>query len=154
MPTCLHFGPQVEVQKVDGLELKFEISARGFQEAPRASQEGPGASQERPKSVPRAAETPSRASKTRPSDAQDSSKTAQKQPRAQNQGSTLQNHRKMIKSIKNWQKYGMVKQKSCQKCLKVTWIAPGRNSWKRDGHVPFPGNLSKHCWQGGSSPLQ
>ena len=57
VPTCLHFGTQVEAQKTDTLEFKFKISARGFQEAPRASQEGPRAPQERPKSAPRAAES-------------------------------------------------------------------------------------------------
>ena len=111
MPTCLHVGPQVEAQKIDTVEFKFEISARAFQEAPGASQEGPRASRERPKSVPRAAKTPPRASKTHPSDAQDSSKSPQMQPRAQNQGSTLQKHRKMGKRIKNGRIHRIIKQK-------------------------------------------
>ena len=111
VPTCLNFGLQVEAPKVDRIEFKFKISARGFQEAPRASQEGPRASRERPKSVPRAAKTPPRASKTHPSDAQDSSKSPQKQPRAQNQGSTLQNHRKIVKNSKNHRKYKILEAK-------------------------------------------
>ena len=101
VPTCLHFGIQVEAQKTGRLEFKFKISARGFQEAPRASQEGPRASQERLKSAPRAAKSIPRASKTRSSDAQDSSRSAQKQPGLENQGGALQKHRKIEKKASN-----------------------------------------------------
>ena len=99
--TCLHFGIQVEAPKTDSVEFKFKISARGFQEAPRASQEGPRASQERPKSTPRAAKSLPRASKTRSSDAQDSSRSAQKQPGLENQGGALQKHRKIENKASN-----------------------------------------------------
>ena len=112
MPTCLHLGPQVEVQKVCRIEFEFKISARGFQEKARASQEGPRASQERPKSTPRAAESLTRASKTRSSDAQDSSRSAQKQPGLENQGGALQKIGKLKKkSIKHGRKYRFITQK-------------------------------------------
>ena len=85
---------------------------RGSKSVPRASQEGPRASQERPKSTPRAAESLPRASKTRSSDAQDSSRSAQKQPGLENQGGALQKHRKIEKkSIKHGRKYRFITQK-------------------------------------------
>ena len=113
-PTCLHFGVQVEAQNRESHEFKLKINARGFQEAPRASQEGLRASQERPKSAPRAAQTSPGASKTHSSGVRDCSKSTQKQPRAQNQGSALQKHRKIGKSIENEQKYKIVKQFKCK----------------------------------------
>ena len=111
VPTCFHFGLQVEAPKVAGIEFEIKISARGFQEAPRAAQEGPRASQERPKSAPRATESVPGASKTRSSDAQDGTRSARVQPRPQNQASALQKHTKMNKSIKKGRKYMIIEQK-------------------------------------------
>ena len=78
VPTCFHFGPQVEVQNRCSLELEFEISARGFQEAPRASQEGPRASQE----APRASQEGPRALPERPKRVQVTPKTAPGAPKS------------------------------------------------------------------------
>ena len=122
VPTCFHFGCQVEAQKTDRLEFKFKISARGFQEAPRASQEGPRASQERPKSAPRVAKSTPRASKTRSGDAKDGSRSAPVQPRPQNQASALQKHTKINKSIKNERKYRTIEQKSPKVVYIIIWF--------------------------------
>ena len=53
------------------------------------------------RSAPRAAKNSPRASKTRSSDAHDSSRSPQVQPRPENQGGALQKHRKIDKSSKN-----------------------------------------------------
>ena len=80
--TCLHFGPQVEVQKVRRIEFKFKISARGFQESPRASQERPKRVQERPKSGPRAPQGAPRAFPERPKRVQVTPKTVPGAPKS------------------------------------------------------------------------
>ena len=115
MPICFHFGIQVEVQKVDGIEFKFKNQCkrfpRGPKSVPREAKTVPRAARERPKSAPRVAKSDPRASKMRSGDAQASSRSARVQPRRENQGGALQKHKKIDKSVKNGQKYRIVEQK-------------------------------------------
>ena len=115
MPTCLHFGPQVEVQKVDRIEFKFKISARGFQEAPRVSQERPKRVQERPKSGPRAPQGPPRAFPERPKRVQVTPKTVPGAPKSSQDWkikvAPYKNTGKLKNSIKHGRKYRFITQK-------------------------------------------
>ena len=116
VPTCLHFGLQVEAQNRCGIEFKCKISARGFQEAPRVSQERPKRVQERPKSGPRAPQGPPRAFPERPKRVQVTPKTVPGAPKSSQDSKIKVTPYKNIgnlkkKNIKHGRKYRFITQK-------------------------------------------
>ena len=143
VPTCLHFGTQVEVKKTDSLEIKLKISARGFQEAPRASQEGPRAPQECPKSAPRRPKAFQNALKGHPRQLQERAKPA-KTPklrwRPTETHQNIENNWKMDEPVGSFNKNG-------QKMLIWLWEAQGKvNRCGREIILLLKSSLTNSCW--------